>query len=64
MHERIISDAMKGHLRFADDIGVLDEEGYGLEALVQSFDKICIRFKTEVSDEKTTPMTLDATEMF
>ena len=56
--ERIMSDALEEHdgkvsiggrnitnLRFADDIDALAEEEQGLEALVESLDKNCTRYK-------------------
>ena len=60
--ERIMSDALEdhdgkvsiggrnitNHLRFADDIGALAEEEQELEALVESLDKICTRYKMEI----------------
>ena len=58
--ERIMSDALKVHfgkvrtitnLRFADDIDALAEEEQELEALVESLDKICTRYKMEISAE-------------
>ena len=45
------------NLRFADDIDALAEEEQELEALVASLDKICTRYKTEISAEKTKLMT-------
>ena len=67
--ERIMSDAQEEHdgkvsiggrnitnLRFADDIDVLAEEEH-LEALEESFDKTCTRYKMEISAEKTKLMT-------
>ena len=64
--ERIISDALEEHdgkvsigdrnitnLRFADDIDVLAEVEQELEALVESLDKTCTRYKMEISAEKT-----------
>ena len=39
------------NLRFADDIDALAEEEQELEALVESLDKICIRYKMEISAE-------------
>ena len=64
--ERIVSDALEEHdgkvsiggrnitnLRFADDIDALAEEEQELEALVESLDKTCTRYKMEVSAEKT-----------
>ena len=57
--ERIMSDALEvhvgkvsiGNLRFADDIDALAEEEQELEALVESLDKICTRYKMEISAE-------------
>ena len=56
--ERIMSDALEEHdgkvsiggrnstnLRFADDIDALTEEEQELEALVESLDKSCTKFK-------------------
>ena len=64
--ERIMSDALEDHdgkvsigsrnitnLRFADDIDALAEEELELEALVESLDKTCTRYKMEISAEKT-----------
>ena len=45
------------NLRFADDIDVLAEEEQELEVLVESFYKICTRYKMEISTEKTKLMT-------
>ena len=66
----IMSDALEEHdetvsiggrnfinLRFADDIDALAEEKQELEALVESLDKTCIRYKMEISMEKTKQMT-------
>ena len=39
--------------RFSDDIDALAEEEQGLEALVESLDKTCTRYKMEISAEKT-----------
>ena len=63
---RIMSDALEEHdgefsigdknitkLRLADDIDALAEEGPALEALVDSLDKTCTRYKMEISAEKT-----------
>ena len=60
--ERIMSDALEVHvgkvsigrrtnLRFADDIDALAEEEQELEALVESLDKICTRYKMEICAE-------------
>ena len=59
--ERIMSDALEVHvgkvsigrrtityLRFADDIDAVAEEEQELEALVESLDKICTRYKMEI----------------
>ena len=46
--------------RLADDIDALAEEEQALEALVESLDKICTRFKLEISAEKTKLMTNSA----
>ena len=64
--ERIMSDALLEHdgkiniggrnitsLRFADDIDALAEEEQELEALLESLDKTCTRYKMEISAEKT-----------
>ena len=40
-------------LRFADDIHALAEEEQELEVISDSFDKICTRYKGEISAEKT-----------
>ena len=71
--ERIMSDALEEHdgkvsiggrnitnLRFADDIDALAEEEQELEALVESLDKTCTRYKIEISAEKTKLMTNSA----
>ena len=39
------------NLPFAYDIDALAEEEQGLEALVESLDKICTRYKMEISAE-------------
>ena len=44
-------------LRFADNVTALAEEEQGLEALVESLDKTCTRYKMEISAEKTKLMT-------
>ena len=64
--ERIMSDALETHdgkvsiggrnitnMRSADDIGALAEEEQELEALLESLEKICTRYKMEISAEKT-----------
>ena len=68
--ERIMSDALEEHdgkvsiggrnitnLRFAEDIDALAEEEQELEALVESLDKTCSKYKMEISAEKTKLMT-------
>ena len=44
-------------MRFTDDIDALTEEQLKLEALVESLDKTCTRYKMEISAEKTKLMT-------
>ena len=69
----IMSDALEEHdgkvsiddrnitnLRFADDIDALAEEEQELEALVESLDKICTRYKMGISAEMTKLMTNSA----
>ena len=64
--ERVLSDALEDHdekvsiggrnitnLRFADDIDALAVEKQVLEALVESLDNTCTRYKMEISAEKT-----------
>ena len=48
------------NLRYADDIDAVAEEEQELEALVESLDKICTRYKMEISAEKTKLMTNSA----
>ena len=48
------------NIRFADDIDALSEEEQGREALVKSLNKICTRYKMEISAEKTKLMTNSA----
>ena len=68
--ELIMSDALEEHdgkvsvggrnitnLQFADDIDVLAEKEQELEALVESLDKTCTRYKMEISAEKAKLMT-------
>ena len=68
--ERIIFGALKDHdgkaslggrnitsLWFINDIDVLAEKKQKLEALVESLDKTCTRYKIKISDEKTKLMT-------
>ena len=72
----ILSEALEEHdgkvsiggrnitnLRFADDIDVLAEEEQELEALVESLDKTCTRYKMEISAEKTKLMTNSANDI-
>ena len=71
--EWIMSDALEEHdgkvsiggrnitnLRFADDIDALAEEEQELEALVESLNKTCTRYKMKISAEKTKLMTNSA----
>ena len=71
--EWIMSDALEEHdgkvsigsrnitnLRFADEIDALAEEKQGLEALVESSDKTCTRYKLKISAEKAKLMTKSA----
>ena len=68
-----MSDALKEHdgkvsiggrtitnLRFADDIDALADETQELQALIESLDKTCTRYKMEISAEKTKLMTNSA----
>ena len=48
------------NLRFADDIDALAEEEQELEALVESLDKACTRYKMEIRAKKTKLMTNSA----
>ena len=47
-------------MRFADDIDALAEEEQELEALVESLDKTCTKYKMEISAEETKLMTNSA----
>ena len=71
--EQIMSDALEGHegkvsigrrnitnLQFPDDIDALAEKEQGLEALVESLNKTCTRYKMKISAEKTKVMTNSA----
>ena len=71
--EWIMSDALEEHdgkvsigcrnitsLRFAVDIDALAEEEQELEALAESLDKTCTKYKMEISTEKTKLMTNSA----
>ena len=70
---QLMSDALEDHdgkisigsrnitnLRFADDIDALAGEERELEALVESLDKTCRRYKMGISAEKTKLMTNSA----
>ena len=46
--------------QFADDIDVLAEEEQELEALIESLNKTCTRYKMEISAEKSKLMTNSA----
>ena len=48
------------NLRFADDIDALPEKEQELEAVVESLDKTCTRYKMEISAGKTKLMTNSA----
>ena len=48
------------NLRFADDIAALAEGKQELEALVESLNKTCTRYKMEISAEKIKLMTNSA----
>ena len=48
------------NLLFVNDIDALAEEEQELEALVESLDKTCIRYKMEINAEKTKLMTNSA----
>ena len=63
--KRIMSDSLEEHegnvsiggrtiikLRFADDSDALAEKEQELEALDESFDKTCTRYKMEISAER------------
>ena len=54
-HDRKVSTGGRNitNLRFANDIDALAEEEKELEALVESLDKTCARYKMEISAEKT-----------
>ena len=51
------------NLRFADNIDALAEEEQELEALVESLDKTCTRYKMEINAEKTKLMTNSANDI-
>ena len=48
------------YLRFADDIAALADEEQELEALVESLNKTCTRYKMESSAKQTKLMTHSA----
>ena len=48
------------NLMFADDVDALAKEEHELEALVESLDKTCTRYKMVISAEKTKLMTNSA----
>ena len=48
------------NLQFANDIDALAEEEQELEALVESLNKTCTRYKMEISAEKTKQVTNSA----
>ena len=48
------------NLRFVDVINALAEEEQELEALVESLDKSCTKYKMEISAEKTKLLTKSA----
>ena len=69
--ENIMSAALERHdgklsiggrtitsLRIADGIDALTEEEQELEALLESLDKTCARYKMEISAQKTKLMTM------
>ena len=55
-----IGDRNITNLRFADKIDALAEEEQELQALVESLDKICTRYKMRISVEMTKLMTNSA----
>ena len=70
--ERIMSDALEEHdgkvsiggrIYYQSAIDALAEEEQELEALVESLDKTCTRYKMEISAEKTKLMTNSANGM-
>ena len=76
LFERIISNALEEHrgkvsigdrtisnLRFADDIDALAEEKQKLEALVESVDKTCRRYKMAIRGENNKRMTNNANDI-
>ena len=71
--KRIVSDPLEEHgrrvsicrrnitnLEFADDVDALAEEEQESDALVESLDKTCTRYKMKISAEKTRLMTNSA----
>ena len=76
LFERIISNALEEHrgkvsigdrtisnLRFADDFDALAEEKQKLEALVESVDKTCRRYKMAIRGENNKRMTNNANDI-
>ena len=74
--ERIMSDALEEHdrkvsigarnitnMQFADDIYALAEEEQKLEALIESLDKTCTKYKMRISAEKAKLMTNSADDI-
>ena len=59
-HKVSIGGRNIANLRFADGICALTEEVQELKTLVESLDKTCIRYKMEISAEKTKLMTNSA----
>ena len=47
-----LGDSTITDLRFADDINAFAGEGQALEALAESLDRICSRYKKAISAEK------------
>ena len=64
-HDRKISISGRNftNLRFVEDIDALPEEEQELEALIDSLDKTCTRYKMEISAEKTKRMTNSANDI-
>ena len=74
--KQIMTDALEEHggkvstgdrnitnLRFADDRDALAKEEQELEALVESLDKTCTRYKMQISAEKTKLVTNSASDI-
>ena len=64
-HGRTISIGGRNitNLEIADDIHALADEEQELEAVVDSLDKACTRYKMEISAEKTRLMTNSANDI-